>query len=267
MDPNLIVGFGEKVLRAVEHLKGLDDLAEGFSKDEGDPGFICVGEPNPQGTKYLLKVEGRVAFPAVKWGIVIGDAVHCLRSALDQLVYGLCEKPGPPNRFPICRTEREWVVDAPRMYWSLPSAYIAVLNRAQPYHRGDAAHMHPLAILNVLWNLDKHRAIPALALVPTRVAVQITERQGVTLGEFKTKTGVALKHKAVIAESKLGLDGSGLEPKVRVHAHLTVNIGFGIIEQAPSINLKPVSKTFHNVLVPAVADVLKDAIAVQDASA
>src|SRR5712691_5413792 len=179
MDPKLIVRFGEKVLRAVEHLKSLDESAERFAKDQGDPGILCVGEPNSQGTKYLLRVHGRVDFPEVKWGVIIGDAVHCLRSALDQLVAGLCAEPTSATAFPICLKERDWVVRAPAMYWSLPPAYVAILDRAQPYHRGDAAAMHPLAILNALWNLDKHRDIPAAALVPSRIKVDVVEKQGV----------------------------------------------------------------------------------------
>jgi hypothetical protein len=77
---------------------------------------------------------------------------------------------------------------------------------------------------------------------------------------------VAVKHGAVIADAKLGLDGSGLEPKVRVNAHLTVNIGFGIIDKASAISLKPVGKTFHDLLIPAFKDVLIKTKAVHDAS-
>jgi hypothetical protein len=177
----MIVTVGEKSLRAIEHLKSLDEAGQRYAKEHGDPGILCVGELNSQGTKYLLKVDARVEFPEIEWGIIIGDAVHCLRSALDQLVAGLCtEKPTAATRFPTCRTVREWIVDAPRMYWSVPAAYVAVLDEAQPYHRGDAAHAHPLAILNELWNLDKHRAIPAAALVPSRIKVDVIEKQGVT---------------------------------------------------------------------------------------
>jgi hypothetical protein len=260
-----IVAVGSKFMQAVEHLKRLDEAAKQYSEDKGYLGLLCIGEPNSQRTKLLLKVQGNVEFPEVEWGIMIGDAVHCLRSGLDQLVAGLCtEKATSSTRFPTCRTEREWIVDAPRMYWSLPPAYVAVLNRAQPYHRGNDAHSHPLAILNALWNLDKHYAIPAAALVPASITADVIEKQGITLGEFRTRSGVALKDGAVIAEAKVALDGSGLQPKVRVSAHITVSVGFGIIKTAPSLNLKPVAKTFQDLLLPAAIDVLSQVQAVQD---
>lgn len=262
----MVVAFGGKVLRAVEHLKALEDSAQRFGKEKGNPGVLCVGEPNSQGTKYLLRVQGRIEFPETEWGIIIGDAVHCLRSALDQLVYGLCAEPSSATCFPICRKDRDWIVEAPRMYWSLPPAYVAVLDRAQPYHRGDAADKHPLAVLNALWNLDKHQAIPAVALMASKIRVCIVEQQGVILGEFQAKPGVALKHGAVIAESKLSTDGSGLKPKVNVNAHLTVGVGFGVIKRASSITGKPVAKTFHELLIPAVKGVLDDAMAAHVAS-
>jgi hypothetical protein len=221
-----------------------------------------VGEPNSQRTKYLLRVEGDVAFPGLEWGVIIGDAVHCLRSALDQLVAGLCsERPSLTTGFPICLKKRDWVVRAPGMYWSVPSAYVAVLDRAQPYHRGDAAHMQPLAILNDLWNLDKHRGIPATALVPSRVRVTITESEGVTLGEFRTCKGVALKDGAVIAESKMRFKEGITEAHVDVRADMTVSPGFGIIEKAPSISHKPVDKVFGELLIPAVKEVFQDLVA------
>jgi hypothetical protein len=260
--PELIVRFGEKVVRAVEHLEALDEASERFAEDEGNFGVRCIGEPNPQRTKYLLRVDGNVDFPAIKWGVIIGDAVHCLRSALDQLASGLCTKPTAWTRFPICLTERDWIVDAPRMYWGTPPAFVAMLDQAQPYHRGDAAHTHPFAILNALWNLDKHREIPAVALNASRVTVNVTKQQGVTLGEFKPKTGVTLKHGAVIAECTIALDGSGLQPQVTVNGHVAVRVGFGEIKGASSVTAKPVGKTFRDVLLPSMSGILEDVKAV-----
>src|SRR5439155_1853157 len=142
--------------RAIEHLKALEKSAQEWGKKYGRPGLQCAVEGNPQGTKILVKIAEPVDFPEIDWGIIIGDAVHCLRSALDQLVSGLwTDKINDRTRFPICRTKREWIVDAPGMYWSVPPDCVAVLDRAQPYHRGDKANEDPLAILNTLWNIDK----------------------------------------------------------------------------------------------------------------
>jgi len=195
--PKLILQCGLKIQRAIEHLKCLDEAAKEFGDKHGRPGFQCVVEPNSQGSKILVKIDQAVIFPDTDCGIIIGDAVHCLRSALDQLVAGLwTDETTNRTRFPICRTEREWIIDAPGMYWSVPPAYIAALDRAQPYHRGDSANDHPLAILNALSNLDKHQAIPSMALAADGIKIDVVSAEGVPDWErlkFRTHPGRTLK--------------------------------------------------------------------------
>jgi hypothetical protein len=245
-------------------------VANTWGEEHREPGFLCAVEGNSQGTKILVKIDQPIDFPAVEWGIIIGDAVHCLRSALDQLVSSLWTDPtNARTRFPICRTEREWIVDAPAMYWSVPPAYVAVLNRAQPYHRGNKASEHPLAILNALWNLDKHEAIPAIALSTRDVRIEPVGAEGFPGWErlkFRTHPGRALKQGAVLAEASYR--DVEIEPnaKVYVNGHFSVGIAFGQIAQASIISGKPVGNTFHDLLVPEVYKVVAAAKAVHDAS-
>lgn len=261
----LILRCGLKLQRAVEHLQALDDAAEEWGKKHGRPGFPCVVEPNTQGTKILVKIAEDFPFPEIEWGIIIGDAVHCLRSALDQLLAGLWTEPTDSRtRFPICRTQRQWVVDAPGMYWSVPPAYVAILNGAQPYHRGDEAHAHPLAVLNALWNLDKHQTIPAVALSGRRIQIEVVSARGVPGWEklkFGTHPGRALKKGTVLAEASYRDADTQDNAQVDVKAHLTVGVAFGQIATASVISGKPVGKTFHDDLIPAVLDVVKDVAA------
>lgn len=263
-DPELFLRCGLKVERAIEHLQALDAAAERFGDEHGRPGFQCVVEPNSQGTKILVRIDQPVTFPAVKWGIIIGDAVHCLRSALDQLVAGLwADETTNRTRFPVCRSEREWIVDAPGMYWSVPPAYVAVLDRAQPYHRGNKANDHPLALLNALWNLDKHETIPAVALTTSGMEIEVVGAEGVPDWEalkFRTHPGRALKQGTVLAEASFRDADTEENAQVYVKAHLTVGVAFGQIAKASIISGKPVAKTFHDVLIPAVFGVLKDAL-------
>jgi hypothetical protein len=262
--PELIIRCGRKVERAIEHLKTLETRAEEFGKQHGRPGFQCVVEPNSQGTKILVKIDQPVEFPGVEWGIIIGDAVHCLRSALDQLVSGLwTDKTTSRTRFPICRTVREWIVDAPGMYWSVPPTYVASLDRAQPYHRGDKENEHPLAVLNVLWNLDKHQTIPAVALTTEGMKIEAIGAEGFPGWEdlkFRTHPGRALKQGTVLAEASFREADTEDNAKVDVEAHLSVGVAFGQIDKASVISGKPVPRTFHDDLVPAVYDVLRDVL-------
>jgi hypothetical protein len=255
----LIISVGQKIARAIEHIQTLDAAAKRWGDEHGEPGFPCVVEPNSQGTKVLVKIDQPLPFPGVEWGIIIGDAIHCLRSALDQLVAGLwTDKTSITTRFPICKTEREWIVNAPGMYWSVPPAYVAVLDRAQPYHRGDKANEHPLAILNALWNLDKHEAIPAMALTGRRIKIEAAGADGFPDWQqlkFRTHPGRALKQGTVLGEASYRDADTEDNAKVYVNAHITVAVAFGQIDKASVISGKPVGQTFQDLLIPAVIDV------------
>lgn len=63
-----------------------DKAVERWFEDKGELAVI-VGQANEQRTKYLFTVEDVIPHPAPEWGIILGDAVYCLRSALDQLMW------------------------------------------------------------------------------------------------------------------------------------------------------------------------------------
>jgi hypothetical protein len=268
--PELIIRCSLKVTRAIEHLKAFDEAAKRFGDEHGDPGFQCVVEPNSQRTKILVKIDQNVEFPDVEWGIIIGDAVHCLRSALDQLVAGLCtEPPTRRTRFPICLTEKAWIIDSPGQIWSVPEEYVAVINGAQPYHAGDTADAHPLALLNALWNLDKHETIPAVALTASGMRLDVVGAEGVTDWEtlkFRTRLGRPLERGTVLGEATFRDIDTEDNAKVDVDAHLSINVAFGQIGKAAVISGKPVSDTFKNLICPAVHDVLRGVLDVHSAS-
>jgi hypothetical protein len=235
-------------------------MAKRFADEHGEPGVECATGANAQQTRCLVTVEKTPSYPEVEWGIVIGDAVHCLRSALDQVISALCTE--PPSRytgFPICSKEKSWVIDSPGQLWSLPERYVAVIQAAQPYHRGHKAHMHPLAVLHELWNLDKHRAIPATALVPTRIKVAIDEERTVGLAswtKFKTHPGRPLKKGTVLADCGYTIAPGVTQANVYVNAHISLDVGFGALDKASSLTHKRVVKTFHDLLIPQVIDVI-----------
>lgn len=92
-----------KVFASEQHLNRLDEAAERFFEDKTEVASIA-GEANSQRTKYLFRVESVIEWPRREWGIIVGDAIHCLRSALDHLVYGLASERDTRTQFPICRT-------------------------------------------------------------------------------------------------------------------------------------------------------------------
>lgn len=112
--------------------------------------------------------------PLPAWAGGVGDVVHNLRSALEHLAYQIVDATsgtvGRDIKFPIYTSEsnyRRWRTPVPERnrrdpFTGVDPRAIDAIEAEQPY-RGQDRHNHPLAILNRLWNHDKHRVlIPAI---------------------------------------------------------------------------------------------------------
>lgn len=255
--PNLAPIFA-KIDRSLEHLKCLNEAAERFFDEDIDGIYRLHGDTNSQRTKHLFRIELLKELPTAEWGVIVGDAVHCLRTALDQLIYMLGIDPDDNSAFPICRTEKEWVTRAPAALWSVPHPLIAAINRSQPYHRGNAANSHPLAILSALSNTDKHKFIPLTALVPDEAEWNVSGTQGMAShGKVRLKTGRPLETGTVVAEMSFVSDNSGLEPQVYMDGHITFRIAFGKSGVPASIAGKPLTPAFGE-MGEAITEVLRN---------
>jgi hypothetical protein len=242
-----------KFLAMSEHMNRLDEAVDGWLEEQTEVA-VAVGQANSQRTKYVLRLDEVVAYPAEEWGIILGDAVHCLRSGLDQLIWGFIPEPKDRSnrtQYPICLSEREWVTEAPAMYWGVSEAFAELLDKTQPYQRGDvnAARTHPLAVLRALSNLDKHRTIPAIALVADETEAEVIATQGIKeWSALRFKEGKRYEKGAVVAESKIVPDDSGLEPHMDVEVNAAFDIAFGPgIYDAPEITGQPVYGVFTEI--------------------
>jgi len=238
-----------KIERSLEHLHALNDARERFIKKEGQLAFRFSGKANSQRTKYVFRCEEVMNdLPLLEWGVFIGDAVHCLRSALDQMVYTLATDPTPVCACPLMTTPKDWAIEAPGMLWSVPDEIQAVIEAYQPYHAGDQAHSHPLALLKALSNLDKHRGIPITALSSTEATGSIDRTVGVkSYKKLSFKVGVPLEPDAVIADVTIEPDDSGEEPYMHMDAHFTFDVAFGRSPNPSALFLKPVVQAFNQM--------------------
>lgn len=172
-----LAGCREKQRRGLEHLRDLDSAIADWI---GEPGvepkpYRLSGEFRPESGEYVF--EGELLKPidddALKWGVILGDALHNLRSALDQLIAQLVllntgKRSTSANAFPIC--------DTGATYWSIgkkgePSkrettlkgisdTHKALIDEMQPYRtRIPPSAIHALSALRDLSNRDKHRLI------------------------------------------------------------------------------------------------------------
>jgi hypothetical protein len=163
-----IHGIRLKIERAQRHINDLEvELHAFFDRDP----YKIATRPHPAlSTHYTLYIESIEPMPDL-FALLIGDAVHNLRTALDHLAWQLVEAGGGrPNKdtyFPICIG-----AGGPQQYASaigkgglhnMPSGAEPVLRAVQPHNTGDdtLSHIHQLDIM------DKHHLVIPVYGVPS----------------------------------------------------------------------------------------------------
>jgi len=132
----------------------------------------------PGGTaihEAVFYIEGATPVVPPHFGVLAGEVVYHLRSALDHLVYQLIlvHTGAPPtfnSAFPIVgkgrmtkkgwrSAEAEYEAQIGNLKQAISPQAGAFLRQLQPFHEGDAFHTHPLWALSELCNTDKHRLL------------------------------------------------------------------------------------------------------------
>jgi hypothetical protein len=94
-----LTGAWAKLDRADEHLATLDSSLSVWRNSNSRP---ISGRPNTDNTEHRFYVSLDVQPPLVRWGILIGDSVHNLRSALDHPAWQLAgDAASRTTEFPI----------------------------------------------------------------------------------------------------------------------------------------------------------------------
>ena len=158
-----------KIARAAMHADTLQkSIAEFFGDEDSYHVWFEGDSDRPEGS-LMGQFLKRPNFPY--WGVVFGDVVHCLRSALDHIAWQCTinrqTAPDPiPDRgewrrvaYPILTDSTRWDDNFARKLWGVPDME-ALFKAQQPFStRPEAPEQEPLAMLEGLWNIDKHRHI------------------------------------------------------------------------------------------------------------
>jgi hypothetical protein len=154
-------GVRLKLDRAEQHLETLNGETDAFF--QRDPYFVSY-ERKPDGSEHVFRVHIREA-PPLAFGLLIGDSLQNMRSALDHLVWQLAILSGsnPPYRqtaFPVCETPESFRSKGTRdKVRSLAAEHRARIQGMQPFQVGGAAKDHWLWHLNELSRIDRHRVL------------------------------------------------------------------------------------------------------------
>lgn len=172
-----------KIARAEQHRKGIEPEIKALA--ESNP-LTLSSKHNLKGTQEPVRFRYTVAKIAPipeHWGLVVGDAVQNLRAALDHAVWALvvkekgakfAEANAPKIDFPIAddptRFPKRRLGDI-----GIHPKFIAVIEQTQPYRRNQSAPRHdPLWILRALSNVDKHRLLHVIVVIPENCTVKTT---------------------------------------------------------------------------------------------
>lgn len=122
------------------------------------------------GLEHVWSVYPERPIP-MRWSLLLGDAVHNLRSALDHLVYQLAllqQDPLPAGiersgAFPVCVTEKDFQKQSHRLA-GIDCKAQKQIKALQPFN-APKPQKHPLHWLALLDNIDKHRRLNVVATV------------------------------------------------------------------------------------------------------
>ena len=179
-------GVVEKLVRADTHLQAIE-VAEANYIVPGTYGVRRQYEeriPEKSGRSGLTWREDLNPAPPLRIAVLCGDFVHNVRSALDHLATALVlENEGTPSEdwpfthFPICedRLTEKGRERSVTVVGGISDEAAFLLDTLQPYQRVDDPTLHPLWLLNRLWNVDKHRTLNVVAVNLGRVTIKFED--------------------------------------------------------------------------------------------
>ena len=160
-----------KLDRAKTHFHALNKSIGAFKRSKTHDFVVAKFDPNTRERVVHLKILREPKNP--EWGLLLGDMVHNLRSALDHLVWQLVllngEAPRRQNQFPIIGTKNEyWEVPAnrsesvrDRVLSRVAEEHRAFIDVVQPFNAGNDPTGTALSVLSWISNTDKHRVVHA----------------------------------------------------------------------------------------------------------
>lgn len=228
----VLAGARAKIERAREHFENLKSEADAFLQAEP---YRLVPERDDD------KVSARVHFdrepPYDRWGLILGDCVHNLRSALDHAVQEVAAaftgQDPPPDygqlQFPILTEADYWTAKSRRYQIDtnhLPSAAIDIIEAAQPYHRGDKTW--PFLVVQNFDNADKHRKLAVTVLALQR-GMQVSVSGDFTIAEDgQVGPTITIPHALITgAVEQNAVAASADDPDVDMDAEVTLAVHVG----------------------------------------
>lgn len=231
-------GVEEKLRRAKEHLRALHREQVTYMK--GEPYTSSYADEGDWKLWFFKESEK----PPLRLGVILGDVIHNLRSALDHVVWQLViandKRPGRHNAFPIYVLEKDWDRQVEDRHskkgrgplWGVSDTTFTRIKEMQPFVGRDenTAKRQPLALLNHLSVRDKHQTIPIgnVLTADNPPGIDVVPREGVVQSLLEWSAigpGTPLKDGIEIARARLFVDRPDIHMDVKFH--FSADIAFG----------------------------------------
>ena len=167
--------------------------------------------------------------PPLRWGILIGDVVHNLRSALDHLAWQLvlvngCE-PTRRTQFPIYCDEARFSGRGQAQIAGMADEDKATIEELQPFRqRSERERPHELMVLQYLSNVDKHRVVHTTLVQTAGSQFRIFGLEDISgIGQLAPQFG-ALSDGAELV--RIAVVPEGPAPRLSVDAQLEFDVAF-----------------------------------------
>jgi hypothetical protein len=165
-----------KTERAEKHIADLESVVSAFLKT--GPYEEVIEECGDGRSVYRARV---IAQPEPRWGLILGDAVHNLRSSLDHLAVALVKAhgvvaPSDETAFPFAKAAKDFEDQLKRRVAGASQAAMDKIRTLKPYPDGNDAlwGLHRLDIV------DKHHL-----LIPVGSAARIERIISLAVGDFE----------------------------------------------------------------------------------
>lgn len=173
--PDYTAGPRAKIERAKEHIEQFSSEWSHSLRHVEPYRYFAEDERETGDLVYRVVIDEKTPAILQHLGLVIGDAIHNLRSALDLLACQMViENGGTPTRFtyfPIADSRKEFETGGPKKVKGASEDAIKLLREIRPYKGGNI----PLYRLHRLDIADKHRLLLTVgsAHESTRVSMRI----------------------------------------------------------------------------------------------
>jgi hypothetical protein len=185
----------DKVCRGKEHYYALDMELQKFWDSKPS---IVAHEYDEKQAKNLFRFKVQRVAPLSTWALIIGDAVHNARSALDYVAWRIAggDIGDRDTLFPICECPGQFKAIAKRRLSRVHPDAITEIGKFQPYLRPNMQES-ALWLLETLENRDKHKL-----LTPTQTFVFMSsfEFRDPLPCTLPVRPGSRIEHDAVVVE-------------------------------------------------------------------